>query len=125
MRIFKTKAFHKWTIAEEVGDNVLTKAAAEMEQGLYEANLGGNVYKKRIPMDGRGKKSGARVIVGFKMNEVAIFIYGFAKNQKANVTSKESAALKELAKVYFTFTYSDQQLDELVDKNSLIEVPYA
>lgn len=63
------------------------------------------------------------MIVGFKINEVAIFIYGFAKNQKTNITSREDATLKELAKIYFT--YSGQQLDELVDKNSLIEVPYA
>lgn len=30
-------------------------AVAEMSAGLVDAELGGNVYKKRVPMPGRGK----------------------------------------------------------------------
>ncbi|STX52141.1 Uncharacterized protein conserved in bacteria [Legionella busanensis] len=65
-----------------------------MNKGLFDANLGGNVYKKRIPLDNKGKRGGARTIVAFRFNNKAFFIYSFAKNKKANITDKELKALK-------------------------------
>ena len=58
MRIFKNKAFHCWT--EEVGltDKKLKDAVDEINNGLYEANLGGNIFKKRVALVGRGKSGG-------------------------------------------------------------------
>jgi hypothetical protein len=35
-------------------------AAAEMVQGLIDANLGGHLVKKRVALRGRGKSAGAR-----------------------------------------------------------------
>lgn len=120
MRIFKNKAFNKWAMEQRVKDSTLIKAIEEMEQGSYEASLGGSIYKKRIPLDGRGKRGGARVIVAFKLNEMIIFIYGFPKNQKDNITDKEKDALQALAKVYFS--YSNKQLDLLINTGTFIEV---
>ena len=49
-----------------------------------------------------------------------LFIYGFSKNQVDNIKDKEKDALKELAKIYFS--YSQKQLDETVHAGKLIEV---
>ena len=38
-------------------------AVAEMAAGLIDADLGGSVYKKRVPMPDRGKRGGARIIL--------------------------------------------------------------
>jgi len=46
-RIFKTKLFSKLTNKYEITDCDLSKAVQEIQAGLYEADLGGNVYKKK------------------------------------------------------------------------------
>ena len=120
MTIFKNKFFARW--AKEVGieNDSLVKAVQEMEQGLYEANLGGHVYKKRIAVGHRGKSGSTRAILAYKLGSKAIFIYGFAKNKKSNVTKKEEEALKALAKIYFN--YDKHQIIHAIKIGELIEV---
>lgn len=91
-----------------------------MSQGQYEANLGGAIYKKRIPIAGKGKRGGARVILAFKANELIVFIYGFSKNEKSNVDNKEKEALKSLAKVYLA--YPQKELEQAIKFGKLIEI---
>jgi hypothetical protein len=98
----------------------LKEAVNEMQQGLYEANLGGCIYKKRVSIRGKGKRSGARTIVAFKAHDKAIFIYGFTKNQKDNITGIEQEALKKLAKFYFGC--DDSQINKAIKHGELIEV---
>jgi hypothetical protein len=91
-----------------------------MEQGLINANLGGNVYKKRVPIHSRGKSGGLRTIVAFKKEDKAFFIYGFAKNKRDNIKDTELKALKLLAKELFDYT--DQALEKAIEAGQLIEV---
>ena len=120
MRIFKNKVFHRW--AKEVGlaDNKLKEAVNEISNGLYEANLGGNVFKKRVALDGRGKSAGVRTIVAFKTDKHVFFIYGYAKNVRSTISEREEIALKKLARIYFSF--NDEQLAQAVQKGELFEV---
>lgn len=120
MRIFKNKEFQKWQKEIKLTDIILKKAIYEMESGLYDANLGGNVYKKRVALNSRGKSSGARTIIAFKLNNSAFFIYGFAKNERSNITPRENNALKELAKVYFS--YDKKKIDHAIKSGELLEV---
>lgn len=76
--------------------------------------------KKRISIGNRGKSSGSRTLVAFKLNNKAFFIYGFAKNKRSNITLKEELALKMLAKLYFT--YDERQIDRAIKVGELIEV---
>jgi len=55
MRIFQNKSFKKWAVDEGLIDSDLIEAIEEMESGLTGDNLGGNIYKKRIGLAGRGK----------------------------------------------------------------------
>ena len=77
-------------------DAALQAAVEEMGQGLIDANLGGHVSKKRVGIDGRGKRSGLRTLLAFRMGERAFFVFGFAKSKRANVSDKELVVLKLL-----------------------------
>jgi hypothetical protein len=55
---------HSLDRAASLPDSTLCNAVAEMAAGLIDADLGGSVYKKRLPMPGRGKRGGARIILG-------------------------------------------------------------
>lgn len=56
IRIFKTKAFTRWTRKNGLSDDALRQAVAEMENGLIDADLGGGVVKKRVATPGQGKR---------------------------------------------------------------------
>jgi hypothetical protein len=96
MRVFKTKWFARWANTEGVADALLLRAVEEMSRGLIDANLGGHVFKKRVGINGRGKRGGLRTLLAFRMGERAFFVFGFAKNERANVSGKGLLALKLL-----------------------------
>ncbi len=108
MQIYKSKWFTRWADKEGLTDNALKNAINEMEKGLIDADLGGHVYKKRAPIEGQGKSSGLRTILAFKVGNKAFFMYGFPKNARENIDSKELKAFKRLAKELLG--YSDAQL---------------
>ncbi|MFC4701484.1 type II toxin-antitoxin system RelE/ParE family toxin [Glaciecola siphonariae] len=91
-----------------------------MEKGLIDADLGGHVYKKRAPIEGQGKSSGLRTILAFKMDNKAFFMYGFPKNARDNIDTKELKAFKRLAKELLA--YSDALLKRALKTGSIVEV---
>jgi len=119
MRFFKTRWFHRWAAKEGLSDMVLRIAAAELERGLADA-LGGYVYKKRIALPGRGKRGGVRTLVAYRSGQAVFFMYGFPKNERANIESDELKALRLLAKELLG--YSEQGLARAVEAGELIEV---
>jgi len=91
VRVFKTKRLDRWAGKEGLADKVLWQAALEVAAGNVEASLGQCLYKKRLARPGEGKRSGLRTIVAFKSasGDRIFFVYGFAKNQQANITETE------------------------------------
>jgi hypothetical protein len=120
MRILKNKPFSQWAKKLKISDVTLITAIHEMTHGLYEANLGGHVYKKRLPLGHKGKSGGKRTIIAFKVGDKAIFAYGFSKGEKSNITKKEEENLKDLAKIYFG--YDENQIKKAIKAGVLIEV---
>ncbi len=121
MRIFKTKPFNKIVTKEvEISDEELKIATKEMNNGLFEANLGGNIFKKRIAIDGRGKSSGARTIVCFKKDDKIFFLYAFSKNDRENITLIEKKELKQYALDLLKMT--DSEIKIAIKKGELLEV---
>lgn len=98
MRIFKHKRFHQWALSENLVDNFLKQALLEMQRGLYEANLGSGLYKKRIAMNGKGKSGGYRTLVACHWGEKAFFIYGFSKSVRSNISENETKVYRKIAK---------------------------
>lgn len=120
MKIIKTKLFTKWAIKNRVNDEMLMAAAKEVSMGIYEANYGGGIIKKRIANKGRGKSSGTRTIVAFKKGRNCCFVFGFEKNVKSNITLNEEKAFKIISKSLLA--YSDFEINELIKAGALVEV---
>jgi hypothetical protein len=77
---YKLRDFAKWAKKEGISDDELAVVVSEMSRGLLGDRLGAHIYKKRIKVDGRGKRSGARAIVLYKDKDVTLFFYGYLKN---------------------------------------------
>lgn len=123
LKIYKTKPFSKWqSKSSELDDNSLVKAIHEMQDGLFDAELGGNLYKKRIARHGAGKSSGYRTIVATKLKDCWIFILGFAKNEKDNISNNELKALQRFAELLLN--YSDAEIRQAITEKHIIEVNY-
>ena len=97
MRVFKTRMFARWADKEGVSDAALLAAMDEISRGLIDANLGGHVFKKRVGIGGRGKSGGVRTLLAFRVGDRAFFVFGFAKNERSNVSGKALETLKRLA----------------------------
>ena len=63
VRVFKTKFFSKWASKEGLADKFLEAAVGEVEDGLVDAHLGGQLVKKRVAMPGKGKSGSTRTIL--------------------------------------------------------------
>jgi hypothetical protein len=120
MQILQYKSFKRWAEEEGLTDSDLHNVIREMEAGALGNNLGGNVFKKRIALTGRGKRGGARTIIAYKADTKAFFIVGFAKNEKDTIDKKEEAALKRFAKELFSYT--DKQLQKAIEMKEWYEI---
>ncbi len=120
MRIFKTKTFARWMRKEGLKDARLLNAIREMEDGQFDSNLGGNVYKKRIALPGRGKRGSVRTLIVFDSGDRAFFIFGFAKNERANIDVLELRALKLMAKTLLE--KSNTKLKKDLEASVIVEV---
>jgi len=97
-RVFKTKTFARWA-KKLIADNLLCQAAREIEAGLYEADLGGGVCKKRIAMPGKGKSGSHRTLVATRHKSAIFFIAGREKSEPgSDFSSNEEEAAKLVAK---------------------------
>jgi len=58
----------------------------------------GGLRKARIPLEGRGKRGGGRVIYWFHSDQYpAALLWVFAKNERADLTKAQAAALAKMA----------------------------
>jgi hypothetical protein len=61
--VFKTRYFGRWMRKSGLTDQKLCQAVQEMKAGLIDADLGGNLVKKRVALPGWGKSGGVRTLV--------------------------------------------------------------
>jgi hypothetical protein len=119
-RVFKTRHFVRWMRKSELTDAALCAAVAEMVAGLIDADLGGDVVKKRVALPGQGKRGGARTLVATRKGGRWFFVFGFEKSERANVTPTELDALQTLAGSLLGLT--PIQLDKAVEDGALQEI---
>ena len=105
---------------QKIPKNVLANALTEIQAGNFEANLGGHIYKKRIRFEGQAKSGGGRTIICYKKDDRAIFVHGFAKNEKSNLSIKELNAFKGLSKILLKL--SPKEIAIAIKNGDLIEV---
>ena len=64
-----------------------------------DADLGGGVVKQRVARPGEGKSGGFRTILFFRQGDRTVFVFGFAKKDKANLTAHELATYRNAAHI--------------------------
>jgi hypothetical protein len=122
VRVFKNRWFEKFARKQDIGDDVLCEAVGRAERGLIDADLGGGVIKQRIAREGQGKSGSFRTVILFRTDLRAIFVFGFAKSEQANLSAADLKTFKRAAKV--SLGLSDAAIDAEAEAGRLTEVSY-
>lgn len=104
MRVFKIRWFAKFARRERITDKSLNEAITRAARGLVDADLGGGLIKQRVARSGRGRSGGYRMIVAYRIEDRAVFLYGFAKNERENIEPDELEGLREVAHLWLAAT---------------------
>ena len=120
MAIYKTRWFDRWARKQGLTASALCAAVDEMAAGLFDADLGGGLLKKRIARPGQGKSGGYRTLVATNKGNRWVFVFGFPKNERSNIDRDEEVALKKLADHLLSLTA--QAVNKARQAGELIEV---
>jgi hypothetical protein len=96
VRIFKTRGVRRFARRERITDTSLREAIERAERGSIDADLGGGLIKQRVARPGQGRSGGFRMIVAYRTAGRAVFLYGFAKNDRDNIEDAELQALRAI-----------------------------
>ena len=81
------------------------------------------LFKKRLALPGKGKCGRARTLIATNRTNRWVFIFGFEKNEKENLTLAEHSYLQMLAQDLLEYTDSD--LDTAIIEGKIQEVHHA
>jgi hypothetical protein len=121
MSLYKTRPFARIAKKAGITDAALKAAMDEMREGIIHADLGGNVYKQRVALPGRGKRGGSRVIVAANLQDRWIFVHCYLKNDQGDIAPDEELAFKEFARIYLGL--SGEALQTAVERGILEKIP--
>ena len=68
------------------------------------------MFKKRIAREHSGKRGGHRTILSARIGDRCIFLLGFSKNERANISLEETKALRIVGKIILDMTHIEIQL---------------
>jgi len=120
MNAYMTKTFKKWAEHNKIKNKSLRRCLDEIENGSADANLGANLYKQRVALQGQGKSGSHRVILAVKIRDKAFFLYGFSKSAQDNLSTKELKAYKLIAKKFLTM--NEVEIQHHINSKVLSEV---
>jgi hypothetical protein len=96
VRIFKTKGVTRFARRERITDSSLKEAIERAERGTIDADLGSGLIKQRVARPGQGRSGGFRMIVAYRAAGRAVFLYGFARNDRDNIDPDELQTLRTI-----------------------------
>ncbi len=97
----------------------LIDAVNRAQLGSIDADLGGGVVKQRVARQGGGRSGGFRVILLFRRDDRAIFVFGFAKNDR-EIGPDELVAFKALAAE--PPNYDSNQVETAIERGVLSKI---
>lgn len=97
MHVYRMKTFRRFQRKEGIGDEELREEIRRAERGLVDADLGRGLIKQRVARRGQGRSAGYRVIIAYRAGVRAVYLYGFAKNEKDNIVEDELDGLRQIA----------------------------
>lgn len=101
-------------------DGMMATACAEIAAGLTDADLGSNLYKKRIPIEGRGKSGGLRTIIASRFNGRWFILAIWAKSDLVNIPSDQLRCLKQQTALLLEL--EDAAIEILIANGSLVQI---
>ena len=101
MAVYQTKGFDRFARKAKVSAADLLDAVDRAARGLIDADLGGGLIKQRIARPGQGKRGGHRGIVAYRAGSLAVFLFGFSKNERDNIGPDDLADLRLLGRGWF------------------------
>jgi len=108
----KSKWFAKWAKKNKIKDSDLIFTIGNLMQNKSTVNLGSNLYKVRIAKPSKGKSGGYRTLIVYMQGNRSIYIYGFDKNEKDNLSKEELKDFRELSKTLSKITI--KEIDRVV-----------
>ncbi|THV23402.1 type II toxin-antitoxin system RelE/ParE family toxin [Peteryoungia ipomoeae] len=103
-RVFQTAWFAKASRRIGLTDATLWRAVEEAARGQAD-DLGGGVYKKRL------SRNQHRAILLAKAGEFWVYVYLFAKQDRANIDDAELTAFRHLGALYRKKTDADLEAE--------------
>jgi hypothetical protein len=122
VRLYKLKAFARFQRRERIADKALEQAVRDVENGLVDADLGGGLVKQRVARPGQGKRAGFRTIIAYRRGVRAIFLFGFAKNERENLDDDELSAWQRIGRIYLGL--DDASLEVAIAADEVTEISY-
>ena len=113
LRLFKSRNFAEAARKAWIGDMELGEAFGQMLRGQAD-NLGGGVWKKRL------NHNRHRSIVLAKGRHYWAYQFLFAKQDQSNISLKELAGFRALAKAYEGL--NEIQIQQLLDLREFVEI---
>jgi hypothetical protein len=122
VRIFKTKWLVRFARRQRIEDRSLIEVVVRANRGLIDADLGGGIVKQRVARPGQGRSGGHRLLIAYRARERAVFLYGFAKNERDNIDPDELLTLREIGAAWLEAApgvidraLADETLEEVTD----------
>jgi hypothetical protein len=122
VRVYKVKVFARFQRRERIADASLAKAVRSAENGPVAADLGGGLIKQRVARPGQGKSGGYRTLIVYRRGDLAVFLLGFAKSERANIDEDELEELRGQARAFLRL--SADQIEAAIATEELTEVSY-
>jgi hypothetical protein len=120
MRVYKLKGFARFQRRERIADMALIETILAAERGLVDADLGGGLIKQRVARPGQGKSAGYRTLIAYRRGECAVFLFGFAKNERANIDDDELEEWRHIGRLYLAF--DERRIGAAIAAQELAEV---
>jgi hypothetical protein len=122
VQTLKTKWLARFARHEGITDKSLGEAIERAERGLIDADLGGGLIKQRVARPGHGRSGGYRTIVAYRAQGRAVFLYGFAKNERDNIDPDQLLSLREIAAAWLAADTA--KIQQALDVGALQEVQH-
>ncbi len=110
----------RFTRRERITDRSLSDAITRAATGLIDADLGGGLIKQRVARAGHGRSGGYRMLVAYRAGDRAVFLYGFAKSERDNISADELGRWRAIGAAWLAA--SDAQIAAAITDNRLEEV---
>lgn len=121
LRVWMVKTFIRAARKADLDEQSLREAAVKVSRGHIDARLTDILVKVRVGRRGGGKRSGYRLIIAVQQSDGSplIFLEIYAKNKRADLTSKELEALQSVGKTLLNLR--EDQVRKLIEQGTFRE----